>query len=77
MQLLLKGTANITSIKVCNLKKYLRQKVKDSRLNVKFMIIHLIIGLIIKMSQYFKKPWSLLGLNAKFESDLSNYVKEA
>ena len=41
------------------------------------MIIHLIIGLIIKMSRYFKKPWSLLGLNAKFESDLSNYVKEA
>ena len=42
-------------------------------LNGKVMMIHLIVGLI-KMSQYFPKPYRTFRGNVKIELDLSSYA---
>ena len=44
--------------------------------NGKGIIIHLIIGMI-KMSQYFPKPYTSFGGNINIKVDLSNYATKA
>ena len=44
--------------------------------NGKGIIIHLIIGMI-KMSQYFPKPYKSFGGNINIKVDLSNYATKA
>ena len=58
---------------------YLKEKVISCMLNGKGMIIHLIVGLIkkisYKMSQYFPKPFnSHFDDSIKVKIDLSNYA---
>ena len=56
-------------------------KKKEDMSNYKAMIIQLIAGLIRKishrMSQYFPKPYELLGGNINVKVDLSNYATKA
>ena len=56
------------------LKKYLKEKAINYMPNGKNIIIHLIVGLI-KMNQYFPKPFNPhFGDSIKIKIDLSNYA---
>ena len=46
-------------------------------LNGKVMIIHSIVGLIQKMSQYFPKPYEPFKGDINIKVDLSNYATKA
>ena len=58
--------------------KYLKENETSYISNRKDMIIHLIVGLVLKtlykMSQYFPKPCTSFGGNINVKADLSNYA---